>query len=136
MLGVQPTPPPPAAADDDSDEPPPEPVAASADLLGEVDDLLGPAPPAVGPKSHKESLEMFFKEHKPENLDKIDKLLSGYAGREETLYDKLADKYSVRPVWPEGIPRNEKPAAKVATPKSKVGRSRASSKAASPAADK
>ena len=143
MLGVLQTPPHVAASpppppdaedddDDDDDEPPPEPVATSgSDLLADCAELLDSPPEPAGPTSHKESLEMFFRQHKPENLDKIDKLLSGYAGREDTLYDKLADKYGVKPTWPLGI---EKP---VATPKSRVkSRSRGPSNAASPAVDK
>ena len=140
MLGVQPpatqersssvAPPPPAEPaeeeyEDSDDEPPPEAVMANQDDL--LDLIDGPS----GPKTHQEALEVFFKEHKPENLDKIEKLLSGYAGRESSLYQKLGEKYGVTPAWPEGIPKM--PVEE--TPTKSKSRSRASSKA-SPAAEK
>ena len=51
---------------------------------------------AGGATSHVEALEIFFREHKPDHLDKIDKLLSSYNGREETLYQKLGEKFGVK----------------------------------------
>ena len=60
-------------------------------------------------QSHKESLTAFFNEHKPDNVDKVDKLLQGYAGREDVLYQKLGEKYGSSPTWPQGVPMVKRP---------------------------
>jgi len=76
-----------AQEESDSDEPP-EPV------FEKEEDFPPDALPS-GPATHLEALEEFFRIHKPENVSKAEKLLSGYIGREEILYEKLEEKYGV-----------------------------------------
>ena len=70
------TPPPPLAA---ANEPAPAPAAAGS-----------------GPSDYRTILTNFYQQHKPSQVDQVDKLLAKYNGREPEMFAKLATKCKLR----------------------------------------
>jgi hypothetical protein len=51
------------------------------------------AAPAMDPQDYKARLTAFYALHNPSKLPKVDAFLDKYAGKEEALFAKLAEKY-------------------------------------------